>query len=336
MIHTQAIKVENGTLYLIDQTELPCKEKWIPCDTVEAMWEAIYHLKVRGAPLIGVSASLFIGLYAQKVKNLGQIHTTIDRLIAARPTAVNLRNLLEEQKKLLDSGDVSKHWLLALSHFEKDQEYCKLMGEHGRSLIPEGANILTHCNTGSLAAAGTGTALGVIKQAHLDGKNIHVYVDETRPLLQGGRLTTWELEKSGIPYTLICDNMAAHLMRDGKIDLAIVGADRIAKNGDFANKVGTYSVAVAAKYHGIPFYVAAPTTTIDPHCPSGAEIPIEDRGKEEVLGYCHPKTPVFWAPKTANVHNPSFDVTPHTLVTAFVFETGVCSADEIPPINCLL
>ena len=329
MISTESLRVENDTLYLLDQTKLPHEETWTKCDTVEAMREAIYLLKVRGAPLIGVSASLFIGLYAQQ-HSKEEVDAAIDILIAARPTAVNLRNLLEEQRAAVD------HWSLACCHYEKDQAYCKQMGEHGRACIPDGARILTHCNTGSLATAGTGTALAVIKQAHADGKNIHVYVDETRPLLQGGRLTTWELEKSGIPYTLICDNMAALMMRDGRVDLAIVGSDRIAMNGDFANKVGTYSVAALAHYHKIPFYVAAPTTTIDPHCPTGKEIPIEQRPLEEVQGFCHPETPVQWAPKGARVANPSFDVTPHTLVKAFILETGVHAPSEIDSVYAML
>ena len=204
--------------------------------------------------------------------------------------------------------------------FEEDQQLCKKMGENGAKFIEDGNSILTHCNTGGLATAGIGTALGVIRTASEQGKKIHVYVDETRPLLQGARLTTWELEKLNIPYTLICDNMAAQLMAKKKIQKIFVGADRIAANGDFANKIGTYSLAVLAKFHQIPFFTVAPYSTIDLHCPNGSEIPIEERKSGEVLGYLDE---VQWAPKRAFVHNPAFDVTPVHLVTAIITDEGI-------------
>lgn len=310
-LESLSIRVKGKKLHLLDQTLLPQEEQWICCDSVEKMREAIYMLRVRGAPAIGVSSSLFIGLFSQKRgRRKEEVEEAIEALIEARPTASNLRNLLEEQRLATD------HYKLACSHFQKDFACCAAIAERGLPLIPDGAHILTHCNTGSLATVGVGTALGIIKEAHRVGKKIHVFVDETRPLLQGARLTAWELKQFDVPHTLICDNMGAQLMRDGRIDLALVGADCIALNGDFANKVGTYSIAVAAHYHNIPFYVAASTTTIASHCPTGKEIPVEMRPKEEVMGH----RDIVWANPFSPVYNPSFDVTPRALVSAYIFE----------------
>ena len=209
--------------------------------------------------------------------------------------------------------------------FEEDVRLCEGMATHGAALIQDGEGILTHCNTGGLATAGIGTALGVIRRAHEQGKHIHVYADETRPLLQGGRLTTWELRKLGIPSTLITDSMAALLLRDGKVQRVLVGSDRVAANGDFANKVGTYGVAVQARYHGVPFHPVAPFSTVDLACPNGAAIPIELRDPAEVRGYGK----LRWAPEAMPTWNPSFDVTPVDLVTSLVLDRGIYSASEL-------
>jgi methylthioribose-1-phosphate isomerase len=205
----------------------------------------------------------------------------------------------------------------------QDQDLCEQIANHGSELISEGDHVITHCNTGGLATAGLGTALGVLIKSHQQNKNIHVYVDETRPLLQGARLTTWELEKHGVPYTLICDNMAATLMKSGKINKAIVGADRIATNGDFANKIGTYSLALLSKHHNIPFYVAAPSTTLDKNCNSGEGIEIEQRNPSEVRGGHGHFGSVRWAPRNAATFNPAFDVTEADLVSAWVLDSGI-------------
>jgi methylthioribose-1-phosphate isomerase len=217
----------------------------------------------------------------------------------------------------------------AVAIFHEDVNLCKAMSAHGAGLVKPEARILTHCNTGSLATAGVGTALGVITTAHQQGKNIKVWVDETRPLLQGGRLTSWELEKAGVPYQLICDNMAGSLMAAGQVDMIFVGADRIVANGDFANKVGTYALAVLAKYHAIPFYVVAPVTTIDTHCSKGDDIPIEQRNAQEVCGVSGSFGECRWAPENAPVYNPAFDVTPASLITGWVLDTGVLSQDDV-------
>jgi methylthioribose-1-phosphate isomerase len=211
---------------------------------------------------------------------------------------------------------------LARDIFLEDVELCDRIAAHGGDLIQDGDGILTHCNTGGLATAGIGTALGVIRRAHESGKKIHVYVDETRPLLQGARLTAWELQKLGIPMTLITDSMAAHLMSLNKIQKVFVGSDRIAANGDFANKIGTYNVAIAAGYHRIPFYVAAPFTTVDPHCKNGHDIPIEQRTPQEVWGFKSLQGENFWVPSQTPVYNPAFDVTPHSLVSGWITDRG--------------
>jgi len=217
----------------------------------------------------------------------------------------------------------------ALELFDKEVKMNDAMAKFGASLVRDGEGILTHCNTGSLATPGKGTALGVIREAFAQGKKIHVYVDETRPLLQGGRLTAYELERAGIPYTLICDNMAATLMRQGKIQRIFVGSDRIALNGDFANKIGTYSVAVLAHYHHIPFHTVAPTSTVDFNCTDGSNIPIEERKKEEVLGASGSFGSVLWAPKNAQTYNPAFDVTPVDLVESIILDTGIYTQKEL-------
>jgi methylthioribose-1-phosphate isomerase len=311
---------ENGTLKVLDQTVLPHQEKWIDCKTPQEMIVCIQKLQIRGAPLIGVGAALSLAQMAHQDKNLEEIKKWAAELRKARPTAVNLMNAVD---RVMKETELSKESITAraLDIFDQDVLLCEQMAKHGLPLIQDGDGVLTHCNSGGLATAGVGTALGVIINAHLKGKKIHVFVDETRPLLQGARLSAWECEKNQVPYTLLCDNMAGFVMSQKKITRIFVGADRIAINGDFANKIGTYSVAVLAKHHGIPFYVVAPSTTLDLKCLNGSQIPIEERNPDEVRR--------DFSPRSAPVYNPSFDVTPASLVTGFVFEKGVFKPEEI-------
>jgi methylthioribose-1-phosphate isomerase len=304
------LRLKDGRLFALDQRKLPQEEHWVECRHPQDMVELIKTLAVRGAPLIGVAAALALGRFAESGASTAEIAREAKALRDARPTAVNLMAAIDRMMK-----NPARLVQTAEEIFEEDVGLCRGMARHGESLIADGDGVLTHCNTGGLATVGIGTALGVIRQAHESGKKIHVYVDETRPLLQGARLTTWELGKLGIPYTLICDSMAATLMRQGKIQKIFVGADRIAKNGDAANKIGTYSVAVQARHHRVPFYVVAPTTTLDLACPSGDQIPIEQRDADEVRA--------GRAPVGCEVYNPSFDVTPHELITAIVLDTGL-------------
>ncbi len=307
-----SIQIKNNQFYLLDQTKLPHTEDWILMDTPETVIEAIQSLRVRGAPLIGVTAVVFLELMKESDASNLELEKISTLLEKARPTAVNLRNLIARWR----SGESGEALL------NEDVQHCNAIAENGRDLIKNGDTILTHCNTGGLATAGVGTALGVIKGAFEQGKKIHIFVDETRPLLQGARLTTWELQKLGIPYTLICDSMAASLMKKGKIQKIFLGADRIAMNGDFANKIGTYHVAILAKAHEIPFYVAAPQTTIDRSIETGDQIPIEERPENEVKGMATSFGKLQWAQKGCNVINPAFDVTPGHLVTEFIFDRG--------------
>lgn len=313
-------------LRLLDQTLLPHQEKWLIIETNEQMIEAIQSLRVRGAPLIGVAASLMLGKLASQVFDKEVLLSQAKALYEARPTAVNLMICVDRMTAGIREATAATDVIAMASQiFDEDVELCNRIADNGAGLIENGDQILTHCNTGGLATAGVGTALGVIRRAHEQGKKIHVYVDETRPLLQGGRLTAWELQKLGIPCTLITDNMAAHLMSLGKITKAIVGADRIATNGDFANKIGTYSVAVNCHFHRIPFYIAAPYTTLDPECHSGEQIPIEQRKPTEVQGFGS----LIWAPENVEVYNPSFDVTPSPLVEAWILDRAVYSKNDI-------
>jgi methylthioribose-1-phosphate isomerase len=317
-------------LHLLDQTLLPQQEKWILIETNEQMIEAIKALRVRGAPLIGVAASLMLAKLATENKTQIELLKLAEDLFEARPTAVNLMICIDRMRKHIQEVHTVKSVVeLAVQIFEEDVLLCGQIALNGANLIQDGDQILTHCNTGGLATAGVGTALGVIRKAHEQGKKIHIYIDETRPLLQGGRLTAWELQKLNIPCTLITDNMAAHLMSLKKINKAIVGSDRIAINGDFANKIGTYSVAVNCHYHQIPFYVAAPYTTVDVKCLSGAEIPIEQRAAREVQGVQGHFGEVIWAPEKIQVYNPAFDVTPATLVSAWILDRGCYTKKEI-------
>lgn len=326
-----SLRFEDNQLWLLDQTLLPFEEKWLKIQTLEEMLEAIKALRVRGAPLIGIAAAFMVAQVAKKMPKKTGLTEVITSLRQARPTAVNLMYCMDEMTKILNSSENPAEDLLrrSIELFSEDKHLCDKMATFGASLIQDGDQIVTHCNTGGLATAGVGTALGVIQKSFEMKKKVHVYVDETRPLLQGGRLTTWELEKLGIPFTLICDNMAAHLMQQGKITKAIVGADRIALNGDFANKVGTYGLAVCADFHKIPFYVAAPYTTLDKNCSSGSQIPIEERPAREVTGVSGHFGEVHWAKENTKVFNPAFDVTPGKLVDKFILDRGIFSKENI-------
>ena len=328
----RTIEWKNNHVMMIDQRLLPHQEIFVQCKTYKDIACAIQTMVIRGAPAIGVAAAMGIalGVKKSKAKNYSSLKKEIlkiyEILYASRPTAVNLRWGLERMKKLfysLKNTSLEKIKLTlekeALYIYEEDIKINRKMGANGKQFIQDGFNVMTYCNTGALATAGYGTALGVIRAAHEEGKKIHVYVCETRPYLQGLRLTSWECYKEGISQTVICDNMAASVMAKNKINAIFVGADRIAKNGDTANKVGTYSLAVLAKYHHIPFYVVAPTSTIDSTCPDGSHIPIEERNPKEVT---HIKNQPVGL-KKVNVYNPSFDVTPHELILAIITEKGV-------------
>ena len=297
-------------LSLLDQRLLPREETWIECRTASEVADAIRTMVVRGAPAIGVAAAY--GMAMARIAG-DDLAVAANVLKAARPTAVNLAWAVD--RMLRANGELAE----AERIHREDVEANQSMGRHGAALLGQQATVLTHCNAGALATAGYGTALGVIRAAVESGRRVAVFADETRPYLQGARLTAWELLRDGIDVTLITDNMSGHFFQQGKFDAVIVGADRIAANGDAANKIGTYTVAVLANAHGVPFYIAAPVSTIDPACPSGAEIPIEERSAEEV-------TEVFGArvaPEGVQVRHPAFDVTPARLITAIITERGV-------------
>ena len=300
----EPIRWRGDRLELLDQRLLPDKKVYATCRTAEQVAKAIKDMVVRGAPAIGCAAAFGVVLGKGSKK-------AYEVLAKSRPTAVNLFWALERMKRATDLEAEAK------AIYEEDLAANRRMGDVGAELIPDRARVMTHCNTGALATAGHGTALGVIRSAK--GKKISVIANETRPYLQGARLTAWECVQEGIPVTLITDNMAGHLMSRGEVDVVIVGADRIAANGDVANKIGTYALAVMAKRHGIPFYVAAPLSTFDPKIPDGSHIPIEERPGDEVTGY----RKVRWAPKGVKVRNPAFDVTPAELITGIISEKGL-------------
>jgi len=331
------LKWTGDSLFLLDQRKLPLREEWVECKDYECVAKAIEEMVVRGAPAIGVVAAYGVVLGAKKVaketKNFldfkAKLELIINRLAATRPTGVNLFWALKKMKRIVEAGRniediVSALETEAVNIEQQDVETNRKIGQYGSELLSSREVVLTHCNTGALATAGYGTALGVIRAAFEAGKEITVYVDETRPYLQGARLTAWELQQEGIPYYLITDNMAGWLMASGEITCVIVGADRIALNGDTANKIGTYALSVLAKEHGIPFYVAAPTSTFDLSIRTGKEIPIEERAPEEVL-FCHCRDCRI-APYGAKVKNPAFDVTPHENITAIITEKGVINS----------
>jgi methylthioribose-1-phosphate isomerase len=305
---------------ILDQTRLPDAEVWMDATDPDVMIDHIQQLRVRGAPLIGVAAAISLAVFAQRDARASAVRAAAGRLRSARPTAVNLMAAIDRMlARTLPRYDQDALVDEASRIVSEDIASCEAMASHGATLIGHGEGILTHCNTGGLATVGIGTALGVIRRAYDEGRDVHVYVDETRPLLQGARLTTWELDTLGIPHTLIADGMAAALMREGKIQRVLVGADRIARNGDAANKIGTYGVAVVARHHNVPFHVVAPWSTVDLGCPDGARIPIEHRSPDEVRG----ARGVRWAPEETPVWNPAFDVTPAALITSLILDRGV-------------
>ncbi|MDX1962833.1 MAG: S-methyl-5-thioribose-1-phosphate isomerase [Pirellulales bacterium] len=334
IIATRWIGETDGYLELLDQTLLPGQITRLACRDVPTVFEAIRALRVRGAPAIGIAAAYgtVLGVHHLRPTNTSEWLTALESVTAelaqSRPTAVNLFWALERMRQFgreqaSKSVEVAflTEQLLAEAHRirAEDAAMCRAIGQYGAELLPANRGVLTHCNTGSLATAEYGTALAAIYTAHAQGKNIQVYADETRPLLQGARLTTWELQQAGVPVTLICDNMAATVLRAGQVGAVIVGADRIAANGDAANKIGTYGLAILAHYHQVPFYVAAPSSTFDLNISNGAGIPIEQRDPREVTEAFGRRT----APADTRVFNPAFDVTPAELITALVTERGI-------------
>lgn len=333
MIHTLEW-TEDGVRF-IDQTKLPTEETYVTCKTYQEVADVIRNMVVRGAPAIGVAAGMGIalGVKNSKAESLGDLKRDLDQICdvlgKTRPTAVNLFWAIRRMQEKFEAVrgrpvEQIKQALIeeAQRMHAEDIAANQAMGRHGATLMPASGGVLTHCNAGALATAGYGTALGVIRAAVEQGKKIHVYADETRPFLQGSRLTAWELVKDGIPTTVISDNMSGAIMRQGKIGAVIVGADRIAANGDVANKIGTYTVAVLAKEHGIPFYVAAPTSTVDLETPDGSKIPIEQRNPAEVTTIAGK----LMTPAGVEIENPAFDVTPAKYVTAIVTERGIARA----------
>ncbi|HEX3275201.1 MAG TPA: S-methyl-5-thioribose-1-phosphate isomerase [Gemmatimonadales bacterium] len=330
----------DGSVRILDQTRLPDTEQYLDLATVDAVAEAIRTLRVRGAPLIGIAAAMGVTLALRNgagdgAGGLDRVRQAARVLNATRPTAVNLRWALDRMERRAEraSPDQLARVLRdeADAIWAEDRAMCRRIGEAGARLIGGDATVLTHCNAGALATGGIGTALAPVYLLHEAGQRVAVVADETRPLLQGSRLTAWELGQAGVPVTVIADGMAASRLRRGDITCVIVGADRIAANGDVANKIGTYGVALAARAHGVPFYVAAPTSTIDPATPDGDHIPIEERAAAEVSGWRgHPAAAV-----TAAVWNPAFDVTPADLVSAIITDRGVVAprdvAGAVPP-----
>jgi methylthioribose-1-phosphate isomerase len=328
------IEWKDGAVVMIDQRKLPASEVYVTCKTAQDVAKAIKTMVIRGAPAIGVAAAMGLALGMRRSAATGtkqfttEFQKLCDLMAATRPTAVNLFWAIERMKKTFAdaahggcSVDEIKQRLEAEARAIHDEDVasCRTMGAHGATLVPESARVLTHCNAGALATGGYGTALGVIRAGVEAGKKIAVLADETRPFLQGARLTAWELVRDGIDTTVITDNMAGSMMRLGHVDLVVVGADRIAANGDVANKIGTYGVAVLAREHGIPFYVAAPISTVDLKTPDGSRIPIEERNNREVTHVGSSRL----TPEGAHIRNPAFDVTPSKYVTAIITERGI-------------
>ncbi len=334
----RTLRWTDDAVRMLDQRELPEREVELACRSVEEVALAIERLAVRGAPAIGCAAALGVALGAKTshARELPALRRELaharERLLRTRPTAVNLAWALERMARCeaaavslagADPASLVRALVAeALAILDEDERICRALGRAGAELVPDPARVLTHCNAGALATAGYGTALGVVRAAVAQGKRVSVLADETRPFWQGARLTAWELQRDGIPVTVIADSMAAHLMRRGEVDLVVVGADRIAANGDVANKIGTYSVAIAARAHGIPFYVAAPLSTLDLAMPDGAAIPIEERGRDEVARAFGRAL----VPEGVPVRHPAFDVTPAELVGAIVTEAGIARA----------
>ena len=328
----KAIEWIDKKLKIVDQTKLPGELVYLSIDNYNDLAEAIKNLRIRGAPAIGIAAAFGVVLAAQNVPKgqrsefFDEVEKAVQVIKETRPTAVNLiwalnrvRAVIGKNANRLLSEIADLMLKEAQAILREDEEMCRKIGEHGAELLPQNVSVLTHCNAGALATGGIGTALGVIYTAVEKGKSVKVYVDETRPLLQGARITAWELAQAGIDATLICDNMAAFVMQQGLVNCVLVGADRIARNGDVVNKIGTYNLALLARSHGIPFYVMAPYSTFDMSVASGEDIPIEERSKDEII------TPFGRqiAPKDIKVYNPAFDMTPHELINAIVTEEGV-------------
>ncbi|MBI3044325.1 MAG: S-methyl-5-thioribose-1-phosphate isomerase [Betaproteobacteria bacterium] len=341
----ETLRWRGGRLELIDQRLLPGRVEYLACSSAAEVARAIREMAIRGAPAIGCAAACGVALEAARLQRAppSEFAAGLDQafaaLAASRPTAVNLFWALERMRAALQAVEPAEPAAMAARLLDEahrilaeDVAANRAMGANGAALLEDGMRVLTHCNAGALATAGHGTALGVIRSAVAAGKQLSVVVDETRPFLQGARLTAWELAQDGIPVTLITDGMSGHLMGRGEIDAVVVGADRVAANGDVANKIGTYMIAVLARRHGIPFYVAAPLSTIDPRLASGDAIPIEEREASEVRGYGG----VEWAPAGVAVRNPVFDVTPADLVTALITEKGVVPAPDRGKIAALL
>lgn len=334
MIRT--VEWSDAGVVFIDQTKLPTEEVYVTCRTYQEVADAIYTMIVRGAPAIGVAAAMGValGVLGTKAENVSELRPQFDQicetLAATRPTAVNLFWAIRRMKDKFESvttrpvGEIKQALVKEAQQMHaEDIAACMAMGKNGAALLPKSGGVLTHCNAGALATCGYGTALGVIRAAIGAGHKINVFADETRPFLQGSRLTAWELMKDGIPTTVISDNMAGVMMQQGKVGAVIVGADRIAANGDVANKIGTYSVAILAKEHGIPFYVAAPWSTVDMETPDGSRIPIEQRNAKEVTHMAGKQV----TPDGVRVENPAFDVTPHKYIAAIITERGVAKPE---------
>lgn len=332
----ESITWQEDHLVILDQTQLPLREIYSDVNTIGQVWDAIKKLKVRGAPAIGIAGAygLYLGVRDLDSKNFTSFNVELNRWIeylkSSRPTAVNLSWALERINQTVyankdkDLEEIKQIILdTAKTIHAEDKRTCKKIGENGAELVKKGYNILTHCNTGGLATGAHGTALAVITQAHRDEKEIHVWVDETRPLLQGSRLTAWELKEAEVPFHLITDSSAGSLMQRGKVDMVITGADRVTANGDVANKIGTYPLAVVAKANDIPFYVALPLSTFDMETESGDEIEIEERDGEEITHLVNSQL----APKKTDAYNPAFDVTPNEFVTGFITEKGIIEPD---------
>lgn len=332
----ESITWQEDHLVILDQTQLPLREIYSDVNTIGQVWDAIKKLKVRGAPAIGIAGAygLYLGVRDLDSKNFTSFNVELNRWIeylkSSRPTAVNLSWALERINQTVyankdkDLEEIKQIILdTAKTIHAEDKRTCKKIGENGAELVKKGYNILTHCNTGGLATGAHGTALAVITQAHRDEKEIHVWVDETRPLLQGSRLTAWELKEAEVPFHLITDSSAGSLMQRGKVDMVITGADRVTANGDVANKIGTYPLAVVAKANDIPFYVALPLSTFDMETDSGDEIEIEERDGEEITHLVNSQL----APKKTDAYNPAFDITPNEYVTGFITEKGFVEPD---------
>ena len=327
------IRLERPCLVVLDQTLLPHAENWLELRDLDAICEAITSLRVRGAPLLGIVGAAGMAVAADAGAGETDLRSAAEQIAGTRPTAVELQSgsfgALSVALDAPDSERARVLWAHTAGYLLRRIEEDRLLGGHGAALLPAGANVLTHCNTGALATGGIGSALGVVRVAWEQGRLARCFATETRPLLQGARLTAWELKQAGIPATLLPDTAAASLIASGEINAVITGADRIAANGDAANKIGTYGLAVVAAQHGVPFYIAAPNSTFDASCPDGTAIPIEHRAASEVGGFGEQR----WAPQGIDAYNPAFDVTPAELITAFITETGVIRPPYAGPIG---